>query len=64
MYTIIWLDNGRERFKRFDEEEFMLEYLERHNLMGEGVLIFPPEANELAYYPAYKKKGRIDYESI
>ena len=55
MFTMIWIEGGKERFKRFDNEVFMIEYIKRHNLNGNGgVLIFPPEANKLAYHPNYE----------
>lgn len=52
MYTLIWIDNGEDRWDRFEDKESLkefLKYLKKTPGVCEGdIYIFPPEADAYA----------------
>ena len=56
MYTVIWIENGQDRWDRFETEEEVRELLdelvENPNVCENDVWIFTPQADEYAceYY--------------
>lgn len=53
MFTVIWIENGMDKWERFDDEEEIKEFLinlkENKGVCEADVWVFSPEADNYAY---------------
>ena len=57
MYTIIWKDNGEDKWNRLEKREEVLDLLkqlkENPNVSYDDIWVFLPEADNYAHAPAW-----------